>query len=202
MIVNNVRKLVLTAMFAAIIVAMTVIPYTGYISYGGVLEITTLHVIVILGATLLGWKSGLVIGGVWGITNLLRALTNPLWLPFVNPLVSVVPRILVALVAAVVYDALTKKFLKYRGSRTAILTDLSALIVAAVAATLTNTVLVLTAYYIFGGMIESYRAVFDLMSGILGTIIGLNGVVEMVLAIIVVPTLHTVLSKALSKQNP
>ena len=74
---KNTRSLVLTSVFIALIIVMTVIPYTGYINYGAV-EITTLHLVVILGAVCLGWKAGTLLGFVWGFTCVLRALqTRP-----------------------------------------------------------------------------------------------------------------------------
>ncbi|MEZ4508157.1 MAG: hypothetical protein R2881_00415 [Eubacteriales bacterium] len=45
---------------------------------------------------------------VWGVTSMLRALTNPLWAPFVNPAHLVVPRIFVGMVAGLVAQGLRK----------------------------------------------------------------------------------------------
>ena len=100
---KNTRNLVLTSVFIALIVVMTVIPYTGYINYG-VIEITTLHLVVILGAVCLGTKTGTLLGFVWGVTCLLRAFTNPAWILFTNPLISVLPRIFVGMVAGLVFS--------------------------------------------------------------------------------------------------
>ena len=103
------KSLVLAAVFSALIAVMTVVPYTGYINYGPIsLEITTLHIVVILGAVCLGWKYGAILGGVWGVSCMLRALTNPLWYDFLNPMISLLPRIAVGLVAALVFIGLMK----------------------------------------------------------------------------------------------
>ena len=67
---NQLFQLTLTAMFSAIIIALTFIPFTGYISYG-LLSITTIHVVVILGAVVLGPLRGTILGLVWGVTCLL-----------------------------------------------------------------------------------------------------------------------------------
>ena len=40
--------MILASILCALVVVMTVVPYTGYISIGGVLEITTLHIVTIL----------------------------------------------------------------------------------------------------------------------------------------------------------
>ena len=47
--------LVMCALFAALIVVMTFTPYLGYITVG-VIEITTLHIVVIFASTVLGFK--------------------------------------------------------------------------------------------------------------------------------------------------
>ena len=185
---KNLKQLTLASVFAALIIVFTVVPNLGYIS-SGVVEITTLHIVTILGAVFLGWKYGAVLGGVWGVTCLIRAFTNPLWLPFTNPLISVLPRILVGLVAGLVFAGLRK-------------TKLNKVLcagISAAAATLTNTVLVLSALYIFGGMIKSYASFFEMFKTIITTIISINGVIELAAAIILVPAIYVPLSKYQAK---
>ncbi len=179
---NRLYDFVLTAILSALIVMMTIIPYTGYISYGGVIEITTLHIVVIVGAVFLGWQYGAVLGCVWGVTCLLRALTNPLWAAFLNPLVSLVPRIIVGIVAAAVFRGLNKTRLnKY-----------VCIVVAAIAATLTNTLLVLSALAIFGDSINGF---FELFKTVYLTIIGTNGLIELGAAVVLVPVIYFALCK-------
>lgn len=170
---TNTRNLVRASILSALIIVMTLVPYTGYISYGGVIEITTLHIVVIVGAVLLGWQYGAIIGLVWGVTSMLRALTNPLWAPFINPLISVVPRIFVGIVAGLVAQGLRK--IRVRSGLAAA--------GAAAAATLTNTVLVLTALKLFSALLNGV----PLVGAILGAIIAINGTIEIVAAIILVP---------------
>lgn len=178
------RRFVLAGIFSAIIVVMTLIPYTGYINYG-LIEITTLHIPVILGAVFLGWKYGALLGFVWGVTCFARAFTNPLWIAFTNPLISVLPRILVGAVAGLVFAALKKTRLAHS----------IAAALSAVAATLTNTVLVLSAIYVFGGMFKSYATFFQLFEEIIQTIITVNGAIEIVAAAIVIPVLYRALAR-------
>ncbi len=179
---KNLFRLTLTAILSALIAVMTVVPYTGYISYGGVIEITTLHIVVIVGSVFLGWKYGAVLGGVWGLTCLIRATTNPLWAAFLNPLVSVVPRIFVGAVAAWVYAGLCK--LRCNGYIASVL--------AALAATLTNTILVLSALAVFGDGINGF---FDVMKNVYLTVIGVNGLIELAAAAVLTPMLTYALSK-------
>jgi len=180
----NIKKLTLASVFAALIIVFTIVPNLGYISTGAV-EITTLHIVTILGSVFLGWKYGAVLGGIWGLTCFARAFTNPLWILFTNPLISVLPRILVGLVAGALFEALSKtKWSKILCAG-----------ISAAAATLTNTVLVLSSMYIFGGMIESYAAFFEMFKTIITTVISLNGTIELAAAILMIPAIYVPLSK-------
>ena len=177
------RKLVLAAVFMALIAVMTVVPYTGYINYG-LIEITTLHLIVILGSVTLGWKYGTLLGTFWGFTCMLRAFTNPAFILFTNPMISVVPRIFVGMVPGLVFEALKN------GNRKI------AVAIAAAAGTFTNTVLVLSALYIFGGMMSSFAVMYELFKTIITTVITLNGGLEMAAAVVLVPLIYTALQKS------
>ncbi len=132
------------SLLSAIIIVMTFVPYIGYISYGA-LSITLLHIPVILGGIMLGTKGGAFLGGVWGVTCLIKAVflpPSPLeGIIFKNPLIAVVPRIIVGLLAGSVCSALVKK-LSNKGLAAGI---------SAVIATVSNTVLVMGGIYLFYG---------------------------------------------------
>ncbi len=185
MATQKTHRFVLAAILSALIIVMTVVPYTGYIYYGGI-EITTLHIVVMLGAFFLGPYYGALLGTVWGATCLLRAFTNPLWILFTNPMISLVPRILVGLGAGLIFAALKK-------SR---LSEPLAVGLSAAFSTLLNTVLVLSAMYIFGGMIESYQSFFEMFETMFLTLLTLNGAVEIIGAVLIVPVLYRILSRA------
>ena len=178
-------RLVLCALFAALIVVMTFTPYLGYITVG-VIEITTLHIIVILSATILGAKYGALIGGVWGLTCIIRAFQLG-FIPFQNPMVSLVPRVIVGVVAGLVFYALSKTKLKKPISLGA----------SAFLATLTNTVLVLGSLEIFGGFEQLFGENAKPIEVIIATLIGTNGLIEMICAIILVPSLYMATEKML-----
>ncbi|NLT57498.1 MAG: ECF transporter S component [Clostridiales bacterium] len=181
------RKLVLASVFLALIGVMTVVPYTGYISYSPMsIEITTLHLVVILGAIVLGPKYGALLGFFWGFTCFLRAFTNPAFILFTNPLISLVPRIFVGLAAGLTFSRL---------KRTKLSKNLAAAITAAVG-TMTNTVLVLSAIYTFGGMIQGFAALYALFKQIIGVLITVNGAIELWAAVLLVPLIYGALRKS------
>ena len=45
---SSLRNMILASILCALVVVFTVVPQTGYITIGGVLEITTLHILTIL----------------------------------------------------------------------------------------------------------------------------------------------------------
>ncbi|MCL2508242.1 MAG: ECF transporter S component [Oscillospiraceae bacterium] len=189
---QKLRALVLTSIFAALIVVMTVVPYTGYIAYG-VIEITTLHIVTIIGAVALGWRYGAVIGGVWGITCIARAyLAFPIYLDFGfgNFFVACLPRILVGAVAGAMFFLLKKVKLN----------SFVAGGISAAAGTLTNTVLVLTGMNLwlrFHG--EEYSEFFGLFRSIIKTLVGVNGLIEIIAAILIVPVVYKAIEKYTAK---
>lgn len=170
-----------TALFSALIIAMTFIPYVGYIVLGPTLSITTLHIPVIIGAILLGRSGGTILGAVWGITCLIYAAMNGTAdaAIFLDPRISVIPRILVGFLTAVYYLAAMKLFKKLKPTAARGIS----VGIAAVLGTLTNTVLVLTAISLFGS--EGFVALTGVIGGIFKTMVALNGVVELAAAVLI-----------------
>ena len=96
----NVRKMAVIGVLSAISVMMSMIPFIGYIPIGPI-KATIMHIPVIIGA---------IIGLIFGLTSLWNALTQPVTVSplFLNPLVSVLPRILIGVVAYYVYQGVYK----------------------------------------------------------------------------------------------
>lgn len=176
-------RLVLCALFSALIVVMTFTPYLGYITVG-IIEITTLHIVVIFGAAVLGPKYGAILGGVWGLTCIMRAFNFGI-IPFQNPMVSLVPRVIVGLVAGLVFWGLSKTKCKKPIS----------LGISALVGTLTNTVLVLSFLKIFGGFEVLFGEAAKTLDVIIGTLISTNGLIELIGAVIIVPSLYMATQK-------
>lgn len=95
---KRVKELTLTAVFAAVIIVMGVVPNLGYISITPMVGLTIIHIPVFIGAYFGGRRVGASLGLIFGITSFLVALTRPTGLLdpiFTNPLVSILPRFLV-----------------------------------------------------------------------------------------------------------
>jgi len=120
---NRTKELTETALFVAVIIVMSAVPFLGYIPLGPI-NATTLHIPVIIGAILFGWKRGALLGGVFGLTSLVKNTISPnassfVFSPFVPVLgsekgslwalaVVLLPRILIGVFAALVFSALVK----------------------------------------------------------------------------------------------
>lgn len=186
---NNIRRMVLAGIFSAIIIAMTVVPYTGYINYGGLAELTTLHAITIIGACCLTPVYGATVGGVWGATCVIRAIamsSNSAFVPFINPIVSLLPRLLVGLFASLVFSGLKKtKCPLYVNA-----------VIASVVGSLTNTVFVLTFYSLFNQADAGFMGIIKTIIVTLGTF---NGLIELGMAIVIVPPVIVALNKSIYK---
>ena len=105
----NVRKMAVIGVLSAISVMMSMIPFIGYIPIGPI-KATIMHIPVIIGAIVEGPVVGAIIGLIFGLTSLWNAITQPVTLSplFLNPLVSVLPRILIGVVAYYVYQGVYK----------------------------------------------------------------------------------------------
>lgn len=190
---TNVYQLTLLSMMIALLIMQTFIPIMGYIPLGPI-DVTIVHITVILSAVLFGKKFGAIMGTIWGSLSLLRALIQPtpFNVVFLNPLISVVPRLLVGLISALVFQLL-KKHLPKAG----------AYAVTAGIGTLTNTVLVLGSIYLFAG--ETYANALGIpvsaLLGALGTVVMTNGIIEIIAAIVILPVLAIALERFVLRKN-
>ena len=161
---DKVRKIVVAGVMGAISIFLGA-TRLGFIPYFSGASLTIMHVPVIIGAVLEGPVVGTVIGFIFGIFSLLQAAiapTGPADVWFVNPLVSIVPRLGIGPVSWLMYRALKN------------LSEGPAVISAGIAGSLTNTVLVLG---VLGGL-------GFLPWPVIGTIAVANGLPEAALAAI------------------
>lgn len=102
------KKLTLTGAFSALVIVLG-ITKLGFITLGPAASITILHIPVILICMLAGLPEGLFVGATFGILSLIQAAMSPsgaLDPFFVNPLISVLPRMLIAVIAWGLWKAL------------------------------------------------------------------------------------------------
>mgnify|MGYP004645950173 FL=1 len=198
-------RLVMAAMFTAIILIMSFTPYLGYIPLG-FMNATIIHIPVIIGAIILGPVYGGFLGGIFGLTSLINNTVNPNLTSFVfspfytaagvhggikSLIVCFVPRILIGIVAYYVFVLIKKLFNSKKGS------EATALVIAGVAGSLTNTLLVMNGIFVlFGSSYASARGLaYDALYGVILTVIGTQGVPEAIVAGILTCAIGKVLLK-------
>jgi len=200
------KKLVMMAMFCAIMGVMAV-TNIGMIPLG-FMNATTLHIPVILCAVLLGPKSGMMMGFVFGLISLLTNTFRPNITSFVfspfspfyqseygNPffslLICFVPRILIGLVSG----------LSYNGFKKTKLPSLISLGLTGFLGSITNTILVMGGIWLLFG--EGYAAAkgmaVNALGGVIGSVVLINGVPEAIVAAILTAAIGKALEKLLQK---
>lgn len=192
---NKAYRIAVLGIFTAIILLQSFVPFLGYIPIPP-LNPTIIHITVIIAAISLGTKEGMIIGGIWGVVRLIRAFAAPQTpldpLIFTNPLISVLPRILVGLVAGLVFYTFRKK-----GNQT------FGMALSAVLASLTNTIVVLSFIYLFYK--DDYAAAINVDSSnlmyVLGGVVLTNGVAEAVAAGILGPIIAKPLLRVAPKKT-
>lgn len=205
--VKNTSDLVKMALFVAIIILLSVTPL-GYIHLG-VINATTIQIPVIIGAILFGWKKGAFLGGVFGITSMIKNTVQPnatsfVFSPFVPVfgkdkgslfaiVVCIVSRVMIGVVAGLLFKALSK-------------TKLSKALSAGVCGfcgALTNTILVMGGIYLYFG--RSYSAAKDqayetLIGTVMATITGI-GITEALVSAVISAAVCVPLFKYMSKKD-
>ncbi len=129
---DRTRKLVITGVMGAISVLLGV-THWGFIPWFGGVSLTIMHVPVIIAAVLEGPIVGAGVGLIFGIFSMIQAAIAPnspadTW--FTNPLLAVLPRLIIGPISYFVWKALKR-------------VPVVGLIAAGIAGSLTNTILVL-----------------------------------------------------------
>ena len=197
-------RMVQISLLAGIEILLALTPL-GYIPIGPV-RATTIHIPVILGGILLGPSAGAILGGVFGITSVLINTVTPTVTSFVftpfyslgeargdfrSLIIAMVPRILIGVVAGWVYRLMLR--LQHSASLAAALSGFLG--------SMTNTILVMGGIYVFFG--PAYAAArgiaYSTLMGVIGGVIGFNGVIEAVTATAITIPLVAVLSRAVRR---
>lgn len=141
---TNTRNMTYYGMIMAIIIVMSLVPFLGYIQIPP-LAITLIHIPVIIGSILFGWKAGLLFALTFGLSSMFVAMTRgatPLDLLFINPLVSVLPRVIFGALIYPIY-----RFFERVQSSEALSIGITAFV-----STFIHSILVLTAMFLALGL--------------------------------------------------
>lgn len=105
----NVRKMTIIGMLSSISIIMATTPI-GYVPINPVVNLTIMHIPVIIGAIIEGPLAGAFVGLIFGLTSMIRAFTAPTVTNFVfmNPFISVLPRVLIGVISYYAYVSIEK----------------------------------------------------------------------------------------------
>ncbi|OUL07446.1 ECF transporter S component [Trichococcus shcherbakoviae] len=190
---NKTYRIAILGILSAFIIIQTFVPFLGNIPIPP-LNPTIIHITVIVAAFVLSTKDGMLVGLVWGLARMVKAYTLPaspldllLW---TNPVIAVVPRVMVGLVAGLIFHAFLKRKQEKRG-----------MVIAAVLGSLTNTVLVLGFIALFYG--NEYATALNVdpsnLLKVLAGIVATNGIGEAVAAGLIAPFIAKALMKVRRK---
>lgn len=189
-VTSRVHLLTQMAFLTALMMVMAFTPL-GYIPLP-FMNATTMHIPVIIGACLLGPKTGALLGGIFGITSVVKAtiqpnLTSFVFTPFYSfspqfhggiesLIVAIVPRILIGLIAGFLFQFLKKKKKSLSFS----------LLVSGFAGSMVNTAGVMTLIYLLFGEQYAMAGGTDpsMLFGVIMGVVGLNGIPEALIAAI------------------
>ena len=182
----SIRQMTMVGMLSAISIFLG-LTGLGFIPIPPV-KATIMHIPVIIGAIVEGPVVGALVGLVFGLFSMYQAVTAPTPTSFIffNPIIALLPRILIGVVAYYVYNFFKSKF-----KNPAIGIGISALL-----ATLTNTVGVLGLTYLI--YLEKYSSTIGVSKEATGTAIAMigitNGIPEAIISsVISIPVILAVL---------
>lgn len=198
---ERIRQMVIAAMLSAIVAVLTFTPI-GMIPLPPPLpSATTVHIPVLVAALVEGPMVGLIVGAVFGVCSLIRAWETGmvgLTLFFRNPVISVLPRLLVPLIAFGAW-LVWRKLIKPSA-----ITDKIGTALAAVIGTVANTVFCLGLIALIYGsdltvmlneMISAGNTDASYLNNAgqwLVAVVGVpNGIGECIVAAIIVPMIKT-----------
>ena len=188
-------QMVLSAMFIAIIILQSFVPFLGNIPIVA-LNITIIHITVIVGGIVLGPRAGFLFGFTWGVCSLILAYTSANILSFMiftNPLISILPRLLMGGLVALFYHKATKL----------IASDRLRMAVSGFLGSIMNTVFVLSSIYLLMGnqYAELKGKTVAELPLFLMSVVMTNGVPEALAATVVTPIIASILVKIYKKRG-
>lgn len=104
----DIRKMTIIGVLGAISIVLGLTPL-GFIPIGPT-RATIMHIPVIIGAIMEGPVVGGFVGLIFGLSSMFQAVTNPTPVSFVflNPMVSILPRVLIGIITYYIYSGFKK----------------------------------------------------------------------------------------------
>lgn len=198
---KHIRELTFGSLIFAIILAMTFIPNMGYITIGGI-AITIIHIPVLIGAAILGWKWGLFFGTIFGIGSFIQAFTYITTnAPFTNPLVSILPRMVFGLVAGIIFQ-LVRIYIRKLKKNSAINYGLIYPIVYGLLTIFHSFIVLFIVYFVTkaGWYYRADEFVFANIGEIIVTVLALNSILEFIIALFVCSPINLALDNVMTKE--
>ncbi len=186
------QKTAIYGLFAALIVVLQLLSYVVKI---GTFNLSLVLIPIVLGAHLYGPKAGAIFGGVFGAVVVICCVTGLdgggyilfSASPVLTSLVCLVKGIAAGFAAGAVSKLLAKA------------NNLVAIMLSAIAAPIVNTGLFITSLLLFfKDILSSWAGGTDLVTYILISLIGVNFLIELLINVIMAPSLLSV-QKALKK---
>lgn len=183
----NVRRMTIIGVLSSISIMLSMTPL-GLIPIGPT-KATIMHIPVVIGAIVEGPIVGMSIGLIFGISSMINAITMPTItsFAFINPIISVLPRILIGIVAYYVYQ------LSIKWTKNVCISGW----ITGVIGSLINTLGVLSMIYVLYG--EQYAKALGESSSaaktLIITIAATNGVPEAIVGGLVVSAVVIILKK-------
>lgn len=180
------RNLARLGVLIALMLVLSSTPI-GYVLIGPI-QVTTMHIPVVLGAIIGGVPYGFILGLAFGLNSMLRALqglSGPLSFAFANPLISVVPRVLFGLIVGYLATVWRNKNVVIRYA------------LPAVIGTVMHTLLVMgTLYLVYAARVAEVRNITAeaVQAMVLSTVVA-NGIPEAILAAVVSTPIARILEK-------
>lgn len=182
------------AQMAILIALLAIMTYTpiGFLQIA-IIAITLMHIPVIIGSVMMGPLCGGILGLAFGVLSMIKASTSAVSIvdmafsPFLsgNPIASIimclVPRILLGVIAGLLYQWLSKKMES----------DVAAIAISAVVATFCHTIMVM-------GMLWLCFDALPLKE-VIQIVVSLNSIVEMIAAALLASAVCKPLKRALYK---
>ncbi|APF22822.1 ECF transporter S component [Clostridium butyricum] len=189
----SIRQMTMIGMLSAISIFLG-ITGLGFIPLP-TMRATIMHVPVIIGAIIEGPVVGALVGLVFGLFSMYQNFTAPGPTSFIfwNPIIAIIPRVLVGIVAYYVYRALYRKIKK----------ESISIAIASLLASFTNTAGVLSLAYLF--YLEKYSAALGINPDTAAVAIAgigiTNGIPEAIVSSVICVPVIIAISKIKKSRN-